>query len=60
MSNAYVESNLYPRPEPAGTDIYIVIELYSTGLLTMIGLIPEKRRIGARIIKIRPKAKQNP
>jgi hypothetical protein len=32
----------------------------STGLFTMIGLMPEKRRIGAKITKIRANAKQNP
>lgn len=32
----------------------------TTGLFTMIGLMPEKRRTGARITKIRAKAKQNP
>jgi hypothetical protein len=32
----------------------------TTGLFTMIGLMPEKSSTGARITKIREKAKQNP
>jgi len=42
------------------SSISIVSKPDLTGFLTIIGLIPENRKIGANITKIRRSAKQNP
>ena len=56
---AYVSKILYELPVAINSKSIVKVP-YLTGFLIIIGLIPEKRNIGARMMKINRKAKQKP
>jgi len=56
---AFVSKILYEFPVAINSKSMVKVP-YFTGFLIIIGFIPENRKIGASMIKIKRKAKQNP